>query len=414
MQFPERIPDYNFIFIQLIFLAFFSFFFINSMRISIKGIIFAIFIYQIILSFSMHEYFKYIVNIPIGYDAIDSVLYMNIAKHLMNISSHDFIDYLQYREMDLSDYGVPFIQGILFKLAGDIDIGINLIWITNAVSMVIGSYFLYRLSMFVLDHNGSKVVSLLWGLNTYSIRSNMGNVKESFLTNLIIVSMYYLYCVFYKRINIINLILLCVLVILTMFFRWYLTVFLALIFCFKPIYSGYMKRIVTYVLILLIILALYTSYFFSSYMNYGFLYSIMRMQLYEQSRNIKPLLILLIAFIGPLPNILKPPEGVNSLLYSIYSFFKLSFSLFALWGIWYILKNRIPRLYPIVFFVFFNILLIIASVTIFDPRFSYTMMPFYYILMIYGFCRFTFKYKNIILVSYYISIVGLIYFYNIR
>jgi hypothetical protein len=362
----------------------------------------------------MHEYFKYIVNNPLGYDVVDSILYIDIAKHLMNLPLNDFIDHLQYRKMSLSDYGVPFIQGILFKLAGDVNIGINLIWITNAVSMVIGSYFLYRLSMFVLDHNSSKVVTLLWGLNTYSTRSNMSNVKEAVLTNLIIISMYYLYCVFYKRANIMNLILLFVLVIITMFFRWYLTVFLALIFCFKPIYSGYMKRIVPCVLILLIIFALYTSYFFSTYMNQGFLYSIMQRQSYGQDRNIEPLLILIIAFIGPLPNILKPQEGVNSLLYSIYSFFKVSFSLFALWGIWYIVKNKISRLYPIIFFVFFNILLTISSVTIFDPRFSYTMIPFYYILIIYGFSRFTSKYKNIISVSYYISIIGLTYFYNVR
>jgi hypothetical protein len=173
----------------------------------------------------------------------------------------------------------------------------------------------------------------------------------------------------------------------------------------------------SWVLFLLVILAAYTTYFISSILP-NLLRSRDRIILgilgnqATRGLTINPLLNIVLSFIGPVPNFLN--QNYTAALYAPYSAFKMFSSLFAIMGGWYILKNRIIKLYPLLLFCFFNVILVLATYFSLDYRFSYTMVPFYFLLVVYGYKHFKSKYKPIIFISYYVMIFVLTLNYNIR
>jgi hypothetical protein len=143
----------------------------------------------------------------------------------------------------------------------------------------------------------------------------------------------------------------------------------------------------------------------------------------QEARNKIPyqqLINILVSFIGPLPNFLTAKSVITShansqyLLFAPYVGFKLFFSLFGVFGGWYILKKKMVKFYPLLFFVFFVILFIMATFFGFDVRFPYVMVPFYFIILVYGFNQFRRRHKVFIYGIYYGMIFGLVFFYNLR
>jgi hypothetical protein len=321
---------------------------------------------------------------------------------------------MQEGRRNISDYGFPFIQRIVIKSAGNVETGLFLMCIFNAVSMTIGAGVLYKLALYFVDHTGAKAAALLWGLNSVSIFCNVSGLKESIFTTLIILTMFYMYRLFERK-KISNIFPFLIFLLTTVFFRWYLTAFFVIIFLLKSVYSGYLRRLMPLAIILLTIVAAYTAYFLSSsFFGNAVVGQILGSQESSGGGNTQ-VLNMIVGFIGPIPNYLASSRTTfYSFIFAPYSGFKLFFSLLTLFGGFYILKNHIVKLFPLLLFVIANILLTIASITSFDYRFSYTMIPFYFILVVYGFNYFRFKYRRIVSFFYFGGIGVMTYFYNLR
>ena len=166
--------------------------------------------------------------------------------------------------------------------------------------------------------------------------------------------------------------------VLTIFFRFYLSLFFVLLFVFKFFYSGCLSRFVPFFMLLLTILAAFTTYFIST--NLPIIDMILLNQ-EEKATGLSMILAnMLVGFIGPLPNYFEH-DNPEALMYAPFSAFMVFFGIYAILGAWFILKERVLKLYPLLLFVFFNILLVISTIHSFDYRFSYTMVPFYFILL---------------------------------
>jgi hypothetical protein len=396
------------LFIQISLLIFFVFFLYGSLKVSIRGILTLILFYQLVLSLSLYNYFTDTIGNPLGYNPIDALVYLHYAEYSLDHTLEELIHYLQSRNTEIADYGFPFIRYFIFNLAGKIDTGIVLMVIVNAVSVTVGSWYLYKLSLFFLNIASSKIVVLIWGLNSCSIYINVTGCKESVFLTLLIITMYQLYYYYYKRKDIFHFFLMILTVAFTVFFRIYLTVFFMICMMFKPIYSGKNKRFALLAVVLLTVITTYANYFMTGS------FPLLKVLLYRQEMKSNMLFVNMVTgFLGPYPNFLQS-ENPSSFIWGPYSGFKVFFSLFALYGGWYILRNKVTKLYPLFFYVFFNILLVIGTVRSFDYRFSYTAIPFFYILIIYGINRFEFKYMKIFSSSYFVLIFLLVYNYNLR
>jgi hypothetical protein len=403
MQFRDHI------FIHIGLLIIFVIFLYGSLKSSIGKIIALILIYQTVISVVLNTYF-FAINEPFGYNAVDAFYYLHLSEYALSHSLGGFIAYLQSMNTEISDYGFPVIRFFIFNLAGNLERGIVLMVIFDAISMTIGSWYLYRLSLFFLKKQSAKIVALFWGLNTCSIIVNIKGIKESIFTTILIIAMYQLYIFYFKKKSITNYILLLLPVAFTVFFRIYLTIFFIIVILFKPLYEGKFKQFALFAVVFLTCVVTYLGHYITTELP------ILSILLSVQKKNSSSFLFInmISGFLGPYPNFLQPGGNITSLFWAPYSGFKTFFSIFALYGGWYILKNRVTRLYPMFFFIFFNILLVIGTVRSLDFRFSYTMIPFFYILIMYGCNRFKFIQKKIYSLLYFCFIFLLVTFYNIR
>jgi hypothetical protein len=410
-MYPQRLPLLEHVFIPISLLLLFVVFLYSGLTASIQKVIILILSYQVILSLVLNAYFFLVVDQPFGYDPMDALAYLRLADYALNHTLNTLIAYLKSRNTEIADYGFPFVRFFLFNLAGNVERGIIFMVIANAFAMTIGSWYLYKLSLFFMDDKNSKIVTLFWGLNICSIVVNVIGAKESIFTTILIITMYQLYYYFYKKKDLFHLLVMIIFIGFTVFFRIYLTMFFIIIILFKPLYSKRAKKIALLSVILLTIITAYAGYFITSENP---ILALLLLKEKNQSTNFI-LINMITGFLGPYPNFLQT-AGLNqtAFFWAPYSGFKAFFSIFGLYGGWYILKNHITKLYPLLFYTFFNILLVVGTVRSFDWRFSYTMIPFFFILIMYGFERFRVKYKTIVSSLYFCVIFVLIYSYNLR
>ncbi len=395
-------------------------FFIGSFTLGIilnvrSGIV-VIFIYNVILSLGMYYFFLHYTESPYGYNPVDAITYYNYASALKDIPSlSGAVAYLQSQDAEISDYGFPLLLRLVFRYTSSDNQARILLILLNSLSFALCSIFTYKLGRFFLQSKEAKVAMLLWGLNSCAIWSNSCGMKESVFITLITAAMYYMYCWFYRK-NFKYLILTFAFILSTLFFRHYITLFLLILLFCHPVY----KRLSSKLLFLLVagvwVLATFTSYLISTE------YPLLAIIIHKQAENpeggggslFRIIMNSFAGFVGPYPNFLLS-NTKEALLYNPYSLLKTLISLFGLYGMFYVIKNRITALYPITFFIFLNIILVIITVFSFDYRFSYTMIPLFFILSVYGYQKLReYKYRKLLSFVYTASMLILILFYNIR
>lgn len=179
--------------IQSISLICFTTLFIIGKKFNLRTILFTTFIYQLILSIWLYSFFCIYIGNPLGYNPIDSQLYLDIVSHTVNIDIKEFIPYMESTGYNFSDYGFPFIQRYIYILAGSIKNGLFIMIITNIISHTITTFLLYKLSSLLISKHDAKIIALLWGINIYSVYFNVSGLKEQIFILIIISMTYYLY-----------------------------------------------------------------------------------------------------------------------------------------------------------------------------------------------------------------------------
>lgn len=409
--FPMAIPNFAYIVVQFVLLLFSSLFICKGIHLTVRLNIFSLLFYQIVLTLSLHLYFVYVECLPFGFNPVDAITYLDITKFSMKCSFSEYLDYMKWNNCELSDYGFPTILRFVYRLAGGVDAGITAMCIVNSFSIVLGAWGIYKLSLFFVEHHWAKVVALFWGVNSCSIWSNVCGMKESIFTTILIFTMYYMYGFWVKK-KMRFFWCFVLFLVLTIFFRFYLSLFFVLLFVFKFFYSGCLSRFVPFFMLLLTILAAFTTYFIST--NLPIIDMILLNQ-EEKATGLSMILAnMLVGFIGPLPNYFEH-DNPEALMYAPFSAFMVFFGIYAILGAWFILKERVLKLYPLLLFVFLNILLVISTIHSFDYRFSYTMVPFYFILVVYGMINGRkLKYNKVLHYIYYPFCFLLVFWYNIR
>ena len=411
--FPAYIPNGVYVLIQFLLLLLSSCFICTGLKLTIGVNISILLFYQLLLTLSLHFYFVYVEYLPFGFNPIDAITYLNITKFSMEHSFVDFLSYMEAGGQELSDYGFPTIMHFVYKWAGNIDAGITCMCVINSFSIVLGAWGLYKLSLFFLNGQWAKLIALFWGLNSCSIWSNVCGLKESIFTTLLIYTMYYMYKFWMgNKHTFLSLFLFLFFLALTVFFRFYLSIFFVLLFLFKFVYTSCLARLMPVIMLALTILSAFTTYFLST--NLPILDMILLNQ--EEKATGLPMILanMIVGFIGPLPNYFQH-DNPEALMYAPYSAFMVFFGLYAILGGYYIFKNKVLNMYPLLLFVFFNILLVVSTIHSFDYRFSYTMVPFYFILVVYGICHSAELHVHRVLhCAYYLFCFLLVFWYNIR
>lgn len=371
--------------IQSISLICFTTLFIIGKNFNIRTILFTTFIYQLILSIWLYSFFCIYIGNPLGYNPIDSQLYLDIVSHTVNIDIKEFIPYMESTGYNFSDYGFPFIQRYIYILAGSIKNGLFIMIITNIISHTITTFLLYKLSSLLISKHDAKIIALLWGINIYSVYFNVSGLKEQIFILIIISMTYYLY-LYKDNSKILPFILFFIFLILSCFFRYYITLFYIITFCclyyFKSIYNQLFPIyiislfIISFGAINLLILFIPELYFAVNNTS----------ELLENKVGgglVWQILSVFMAFIGPIPKVTNTTLS-NSTLSEFFTLFKYFLSTFGILAIISIIKSKNTIFYPIINIVIFNVILLVLSGHFFNMRFIYVTLPLYFILIIYG------------------------------
>jgi len=383
--YSNNLPEVGILIVESVFYGFFLLGFFIAPRLNLRSVFIFAFLYQVILSVFLYLYFCYFVGNPLGYDPIDSLLYKNISELTMHMNFSQFIHHLQfYNNLDISDYGYPFIQRLIFMILGSHWGGLGMI-ILNILLHLSTLYYLYKLASLLLNKEEVKLVVILWGINICSIWLNVSGLKEQIFVFLVVIATYYMY-IFNLKHQVVDLFLFFCFVILIWFFRYYVSLFFLLIFlfsiCFKTLYNKFFL-IYCIGIIAIILFGINILIYFMPELEV--IEGVRRKIAEENGQNtlVYHIISSVFAFLGPIPSFLDTPKKMN-LLISVYSIWKLIFSIFGIYATYYLLKIKRTSFYPIINLILFNTLLTIVSGYALSYRYVYITMPLYLILMVYG------------------------------
>ena len=380
-----------------------------ELKLKVKELFLLIFSYQIIFSYILHWYFLFKTSSAFGFNAVDSVLYSQIAFQIKDMNWIESIRVIERYFYDLSDYGYPLFLKCVYTLGGSLENSIILLIFINCVMQTIVCIMTYDLSnMLLYDRYKSQWITLLWGLNTASVYLNASGLKEPLFLFLSVATIWSIYkCK--ERKNIGWHILVWMLITSTWFFRYYLSLFFIIIYIgyywFPYLYNRYFGVIC----IVSIVLCLY----FTSLLVYYFpaiYYALLNTEETFSSNGILfKYVSYLLAFLSPIPKYFQvaTPQDLIMLVYSIVKF---SFSIFVLLGSYFFIKHKKTQFYPLISIVLFNVLLLIVSGHMIEYRYSYVIMPCFFILMIAGM-----EYRNKYLTTVYLFFSAfIILLFNLR
>ncbi len=376
---------------------------------------YVIFIIQFIFGTFLFTYY-YIHNIPYGFDAVDAFSYEKIANESKDLSIIQFIKTLNKKyDLSISDYGFPFIRYLIAQITKNTTIQNYLLVILNSILISFSSKILGLLANNFLNQENTKALILFWGLNPFSIYTSPSGMKENVFIFIIIITFYFLqkYYSYNKKKY---LFLFFTFLILTFFFRWFITIFILTVFLFKKLYqSTALNKFLPLIFIGLPLIGL----FFASFINFlginnnPFINTALAVQEYRAGGTEGYIANFISSWVGPFPSIIYVSQKAP-LIYAIGNLIKMVLSFYFIFGIYFVYKYKIKKLYPIVLYIIFNIFLVVVSNTALDMRFQYTMLPFYLMLSFFGIQYY--NKKTILLpLSYLIFIVTpIIIFYNFR
>lgn len=383
--YSNNLPEEGIIVVQSVFCCFFLLGLFIGLKFNLRSVFIFVFLYQIILTAFLYFYFHYFVGSPFGYEPIDALSYRDISKLTMHMNFSQFIQHLQsYDDLDLSDYGYPFVQRLVFMLLGDRGGIVGMVGL-NVLLHLFTLYYLYKLSKLLLNRDEIKFVVLLWGINICAVWLNVSGLKEQIFVFLVIAATYYMY-IFDLKHRIIDLLLFFCFVISIWFFRYYVSLFFLIIFLFSVPFKVLYNRLFLVYCIGVITVILFGVSILVYFMPELEVIERVREKIAEdngQNTLVYHILSFVFAFLGPIPSFLDTPKKMN-LLISVYSIWKLIFSIFGIYAAYYLIKIKRTQFYPLINLILFNTLLTIVSGYALSYRYVYITMPLYLILMVYG------------------------------
>lgn len=380
--FMRPVQDYNILMWQILSIPSSIVFISIGWRLAYRSVFPLIFCFHLVFSYLLFIDFKYIVGDFLGYNAVDSLLYSNIAQKTCDLSLRQFVNVLENYLDSLSDYGFPFFLKHVYWIAGgDSELGHILLIFCNCCLQTFTCYFTGKIAHIVCDNLESvKLIVLLWGMNPCSIFLNSSGLKEPLFGFLCMSIMWGIYRCHDSR-SVIKHIILLFLIGVSWFFRNYMTLFFLFIYVGYCIFPFLYKRLFLIIALVSFILCIgFTSilvdYFPEIY--YAML----------QSEEVLPsgmgkYVYYILAFLAPIPKFYNI-ETPQMLLVVGYSMLKFSCSVFAIVASWYWIKMKSLKFFPLINIFLFTVIMLIVSAHYIDYRYAYPIMPCFFILIIEG------------------------------
>ena len=198
----------------------------------------------------------------------------------------------------------------------------------------------------------------------------------------------------------------------SLFFRYYVTIFFVIVFFLRFFFQKLYEKYFLHLCLISLAIILFGDIMIAKYFSDIMAIVLQREDLWKgQNIIIGTVFNVISAFISPYPAVNATNQNVN-LLTSIFSVFKLFFSVWGLYGIFTLIRNRQSQTYPLINILFFNILLTIISGFSLNYRYMHITMPLYTMFIAYGFkyC----KHKKIISFFYIPMVLLIMVIYNLR
>ncbi|MDC1400423.1 hypothetical protein N8297_00665 [Polaribacter sp.] len=254
------------------------------------------------------------------------------------------------------DLGAILFISTLYKIVAS-NLFVNLIYL---LSGVLASFYIFRIGRKLMSHKYAFIAAIAYSISSFVLWFHASGLKESILIFLIILS-YDQYYEFITRKRFFNIVLMILSLLSILFFRPAITVLiLASIFItlvFSNIKSQKILILIPFFFILFYFTYDYIEVVISKFIDPDGMASMLQNK--EESGMVKlsiPFTIavnVLAASIGPLPTIIPDSKIVLS-FYSVGLIFRVLLS-FAFWlGVYYANKNKVYKLFPLIFFVIFE------------------------------------------------------------
>lgn len=311
---------------------------------------------------------------------------------------------------ELSDLGYISILSSLYFLFGE-DVGNFLDIVLKICAHTATVFYIYKIFVKFVDCRNRKyyglISGLIFGVSVFPAYYSYGILKESYFTFVVVFSVYWLYKLA-NRLSIRNLMIFVACVFWSYMFREIIPLY------FVVAYAMYMylrKKNPIYIQIVV------ASFFVLSIIGMSIMMTVFphlentfaaREEKYDAS-TIGMMMNMTGPFLSPIPALSVNNVNSNLCVFS-YGVINISFAYFALLGIYNTLKNGISFMYPMLFVMLLNSIMVILTGYAINARYTYIVAPLYY-----SFIPFGFKYhKKLYLLIYVIATIGLTYTYNVR
>ena len=333
-------------------------------------------------------------------DFVREMLKMNSVEDLLSpITSLEVTGY-----SDISDMGYSLPLYICVYLFGW-DVGLFVMGILKLLCHTISVVFIYKLSCTFIGIKNSMFVALLWGLNINNSFFILAGLKESLFVIAVLYAVYRMYTQI-QRPCLKNIFLFLFASFLTILFRAVFPAFFILtyigyfvIFKIRSKRLKYLIAAITFVLCFVAVLIIFSSSF----------QTIMYMMEEDEEFTKAPIYLKIInGFVYPYPCIRIDGAKAN-LLVASYSAIHASFAIFAIMGLFYVIKNKQKQLFPLIGVFSLNTLMLIITGFSMNIRFLYPTHILYYVFIPIGI---TYYFKRKIYVPYMCFVFLIVVMYN--
>lgn len=345
--------------------------------------------FQIICSVFLWSFYFYIAKEPLGYDANDALVYQTILENSIGKDYGELIKNLKAnpRTASLSDWGYPTYRYLIYKLVPDLETGLLVTVIMNAIIHSISSIYVFKLAKRFISYNASIFVMSLWGLSATSIHVNTCGLKETIFAFFTVLAVYNLVEIEYGN-KVKRTFLFFMNITFIWFFRNYVSLFLFLTYL-----GCYPFRKLFYKFYPIIFICIFLVAFFGMDLLANILPELRFVKIGRDKRLIEffgsaglvsNLMNFFFAWITPIPRFNSNAQ-IKQIIFSGFSIYKSFFSLFGIYSIYLILKHRNEKFYPILTFMACNIVLVIITCNSLDFRFLHPSVYIDLILIVFGF-----------------------------
>ncbi len=379
-------------------------------------------LYSVLFVFTLNIISFYYNNDFFVFDGVDAALYHDVAIQINKMNHMPKYIFLLKNEFAYSDMGMPLLLSLIYKFVES-----NLM--LNFFYIIIGIYtalLIYNISLFYMSKRYSFICSLSYSLSSYTLFYLSSGLKEPVLIFLVYLSIYiYLKKIYFKnKIFLHNLILLLIPLGLIFFFRPVIIAFLLISFMasyfFKLKSKGY--KVFFSIVILLLVSQLYPvlnqerdSFLYGGSLATLIDYNLRFSGLIKGSVGFTYFTNVVSSLFGPFPNF--DSENIRLSIFASSLVFKSFLSIFFLLSTITIIRNKIIKLYPLLIFIFLEIISLVLIMEGLELRKSLPHIPVFYILSfwyLYKLDMEEFKKKKYIINLYFILIVVAMITWNFR